>query len=123
MSKKDPKKDVSHVEEVDLDAITGADAIFDLGKIREKAALSQDISPVSVKKEVSHNDEEHLDEAHSLPHDLEEIIAFVEDDIPPLKDEDLLLLEDDLVDFEDEEDGEDEDGEDGEGNGRKKRER
>ena len=108
MSKKDSKKDVSHIEEVDLNTIIGADAIFDLGKIREKAISSKDTPPVPVKKEVAHHDEE---EDHSHDDDVhihEEEVLVVEDDILPLKDEDLLLLEDDLIDFEDEEDDEDE---------------
>jgi hypothetical protein len=80
---------------------------------------------VSSQEEEGHDDEEeHPDEIGPLASDLEEIIAFVEDDVlPPLKDENLLLLEEDIDDFEDMDD-EDEDDEDGEeGSDRKKRER
>lgn len=124
MPKKDSKKDASQVEEIDLNAIVSSDGIFDLGKIREKAILSKDAAPVNAREEdLDHHDEEeeHLDELDLHPHELDEII---EDDLLPLKDEDLLLLEDDLGDFEDmEEEEEDEDGEDSDGTGRKKRER
>jgi hypothetical protein len=123
MSKKDSKKDVSHIEEVDLDAIVGTDGIFDLGKIREKSILAKDAVPASAQKEEPHYDdnEEHPDDMDiSLPD--EDILAAIEDDLPPLKDEDLLLLEEELMDFEEDDmDEEDEDGEDGAG--RKKRER
>jgi len=102
MSKKDQKKDVSHIEEIDLNTIMSPDAIFDLGKIREKAILSKDISTVTLKEDdiEDHNDgsEEHHDDLDLHPHELDEMI---EDDLLPLKDEDLLLLEDDLGDFED----------------------
>ena len=131
MPKKDSKKDTSHVEEIDLSALTGTDGIFDLGKIREKAILAKDtpieptIDVIAVHHEDEH-EEHHLDDL-DLHH--EEIHELVEDDlILPLKDEDLLLLEDDLGDFEDmdmddEDEGEEEVGEDGEILGRKKRER
>lgn len=126
MSKKDPKKDKSQVEEIDLNTLIGSDAIFDLGKIREKATLTKETPLISPDTEASnHDSEEHSDEIESLPlHEMEEIMA-IEDDILPLKDEDLLLLDDDLIDFEDEDmDEEDEEeGEDGEGTSRKKRER
>lgn len=117
MSKKDSKKDTSHVEEVDLDTIVSSDDIFDLGKIREKSILIKDTPSASVKDEEPSDDED-----MSLP-EIEEIMV-IEDDILPLKDEDLLLFEEDLSDFEDEEEEDgDEEEEDGEGAGRKKRER
>ena len=123
MSKKDSKKDVSQVEEVDLNSIIGSEGIFDLGKIREKAIASKEMPPISINKD-THNDnedeDEHIDEIDHHTHEIEEII---EDDILPLRDEDLLLLEDDLGDFEEEDDEDDEDEEDEDGTGRKKRER
>lgn len=126
MSKKDPQKDKSQVEEIDLNTLIGSDAIFDLGKIREKATLSKETPLASADVEVSnHDNEEHSDEIESLPlHEMEEIMD-TEDDILPLKDEDLLLLEDDLIDFEDDDmdDEDEEESEDGEGTSRKKRER
>lgn len=69
MSQKDRKKDETLVEEVNLDAIIGTDIIFDLEKIREKAILSKDPSPITPKREFSRHksgeedsEEEHLDE-------------------------------------------------------------
>jgi hypothetical protein len=125
MSKKDPKKDVSHVEEVNLDAIVGTDTMFDLGKIREKAVTKKDASFISIKKEVSyHDDGEEEEEDHIDSSDIEtdptEDDILLEDDILPIKDEDLLLLDDDLIDFDEDED-EDEDDEDEGENGEKKK--
>ena len=125
MSKKDSKKDVSHIEEIDLNTLIGGDMIFDLGKIREKVISSKEITAIPVKKEVTHDDKEddHSHDDIHIDEDEDEVIV-VEDDILPLKDEDLILLEDDLIDFEDEdEDEEDEDEDEDEWTGRKKRER
>ncbi len=126
MSKKDPKKDVSQVEEIDLNTIVSTEGIFDLWKIREKAALGKEIPPISITHDSAHHDEEeHIDDLDDLHAPEPDDHLLIEDDLPPLKDEDLLLLEDDLGDFDDMDDDldDDEDGEDGEWTGRKKRER
>ena len=125
MSKKDSKKDESQVEEIDLNNLIGTDAIFDLSKIREKAITGKDDFSITLKETTTHHDEDdhHTDDI-DMPHEVHEMDELVEDDlILPLKDEDLLLLDDDLGDFDDlDEDMDDEeDGEDG--TGRKKRER
>lgn len=123
MSKKDSKKDVSQVEEVDLSAMS-PDGIFDLGKIREKAATTKEV-PVPVKNVPLHDDEE---EDHSHDHDVHEEHHeehHIEDDLLlPLKDDEILLFTDDAADFdEDEDEDEDEDDEDEEGVSTKKKER
>lgn len=100
MPKKDSKKDASQVEEVDLNTLIGADGLFDLGKIREKSILGKDILPSSQKKDISDHEEDEPVLDLDMPHEPDEHL-LVEDDLPPLKDEDLLLLEDDLLDFED----------------------
>jgi RNA polymerase primary sigma factor len=129
MSKKDSKKNTSQVEEIDLNMLSGTDAIFDLGKIREKAILGKDMPLISLQKdeEEHHEEEEHHDEIDMHIPESEEDIIIIEDDLLPLKDDDLLF-DDDLPDFDDDEDEDDEDEDDddeenGEGGGRKKRER
>lgn len=103
MSKQDPKKDATHIEEVDLNAIVGTEGIFDLGKIREKAALPKDSTPAPA---IRFDNEEHSDELDVFADETEEAM---EDDLLPIKDKDLLFFEDDLPDFEDFEDDTDED--------------
>ena len=103
MSKQDPKKDATHIEEVDLNAIVGTEGIFDLGKIREKATLTKDTTPAPA---IRFDDEGHADELDVLANDTEEVM---DDDLLPIKDKDLLFFEDNLPEFEDFEDEADED--------------
>lgn len=128
--RKNPKKDSSHIEEVDLNTIIGTDSIFDLEKIREKATLANEKPTVTAKREFAYHkddtessDDEHLDETNGL---IPMIDDSIEDDLLPLDDKDLLIFDDDLPDFDDFEEDMDEDideDEESEGTGRKKRER